>query len=267
MKRFFFKKKNTPKPIPTKYGWFGNYVSWSAAQEETSGYDQLNILEKTRFSLAKVRDGEAVYERDSVLFDKKEYPFPVISSLLYIAAQCGNSLRVLDFGGSLGSTYFQVKDFLKPLSSLHWHIVEQPSYVDIGREEFENHQLKFYHTISESIAEVRPDVILLSSVVQYLEYAHLFLEDLSKMKCPYLLFDRTAFVRSGGDRLTIQRVPPEIYEASYPAWFFNEEQFLQHFTQYIILADFSSYVVGEADMYIDGELAGYDKGFLLQHTL
>lgn len=265
MKNFFWKKKKVI--TPSIYGWCGTYSSWQLAQQATAGYDQKNILEKTQHSLAKIRDGEAVYERDSVLFDKKEYPFAVISSLLHIAIQRSNTLNILDFGGSLGSTYFQVRDFLKPLNKLSWHIVEQSSYVEIGKSEFENEQLKFYHTIAESLEVVRPDVILLSSVVQYLQDPHQFLISLAELKIPYLLFDRTAFIREGDDRLTVQRVPPEIYDASYPSWFFNEERFLQHFKQYTILADFFSYVIGEADMYIDGQLAGYDKGFLLKHTL
>ena len=45
----------------------------------------VNIFEKTKQSLLKVKNGEAVYERDSVLFDKKEYPYAIISSLLLLS--------------------------------------------------------------------------------------------------------------------------------------------------------------------------------------
>ncbi|MFC7524898.1 TIGR04325 family methyltransferase [Parapedobacter sp. GCM10030251] len=263
MKLFSKKKKNTARPLPL-YGWFGNYSSWEDASQETGGYHQANILEKTKNALLKIRDGEAAYERDSVLFDKKEYPFPVIACLLHIAAKHENTLRLIDFGGSLGSTYFQVRDFLEPIDQLSWHVVEQPRYVESGRLEFENNQLKFYHDIAQSMAIEQPDVILLSSVVQYLDKPHDFLSELANYQVEYLLFDRTAFVRNGNDRLTVQRVPPEIYDASYPSWFFNEAQFMKHFSQYTLVADFTSYVAGEADLYIDGQLAGYDKGFLLQ---
>ncbi|MFD1769675.1 methyltransferase, TIGR04325 family [Sphingobacterium suaedae] len=264
MKTNLFKRKKKSVDGLPPYGWFGRYASWEAAVAETSGYAQPTILQKTKEALCKVRDGKAVYERDSVLFSKKEYPFSIIASLLYIAAQQQNTLHVLDFGGSLGSTYFQVRDFLRPLKRLTWHIVEQSAYVDVGRQEFEDDQLKFFRTIEESMAHTGPHVILLSSVVQYLEDPHSFLSMLSTKDVPYLLFDRTAFVREGEDRLTIQRVPPEIYDASYPAWFLNEEAFLAHFSRYCVMADFSSYVVGESDLFIDGELAGYDKGFLFE---
>ncbi len=267
MKRFFLRRKKNERPTTSAYGWFGNYESWQAARQATNGYAQSNILEKTRSSLAQVRDGLAVYERDSVLFSKKEYPFSLISCLLYIAAGRGNALRVLDFGGSLGTTFYQVREFLSPLNSLHWHIVEQAAYVEVGQREFQNEQLRFFGTISDSLKTGRPDVILLSSVVQYLEDPHAFLADLAALDVPFLLFDRTAFVREGGDRLTIQHVPPDIYDASYPAWFFEEESFMKHFDRYEIMAEFTSYVVGEADLLIDGVIAGSDKGFLMRRKL
>ena len=95
---FFKSKKKNP------YGWFGDYKKWEALTALSGGYEAGPILDKTKNALLKVRNGEAVYERDSVLFDKKVYPFSVISALLYTAIECGNSLNVLDFGGSLGST-------------------------------------------------------------------------------------------------------------------------------------------------------------------
>ncbi|MCB0370392.1 MAG: hypothetical protein KDD45_13455, partial [Bdellovibrionales bacterium] len=51
-----------------KYGWHGNYATWQEAEKESEGYDKQIIVEKVRASLKKVEHGEAVFERDSVLF-------------------------------------------------------------------------------------------------------------------------------------------------------------------------------------------------------
>jgi putative methyltransferase (TIGR04325 family) len=57
----------------------------------------------------------------------------------------------------------------------------------------------------------------------------------------YIIVDRTAFNNENKDRLTLQIVPPEIYEASYPAWFLNEERFLSLFEgKYILISDFDA---------------------------
>jgi hypothetical protein len=41
--------------------------------------------------------------------------------------------------------------------------------------------------------------------------------------------DRTGFTKNEKMRLTIQKVPAKIYDASYPCWFFNEKEFTMFF--------------------------------------
>ncbi|MCF0073025.1 methyltransferase, TIGR04325 family [Dyadobacter sp. CY261] len=255
---FFRPKKKNP------YGWFGDYKSWEALASLSGGYESGPILEKVKQALLKIRNGEAVYERDSVLFDEKIYPYSVISALLYTALECGNQLNVIDFGGSLGSTYYQVRDLIPPTVKLHWSVVEQDNFVRCGKESFEGDFLKFHFTIDESMAAQKADILLLSSVVQYLEKPHEFLEEIMRHNFKYILIDRTAFMKDNRpDRLTLQIVPPEIYEARYPSWFFNEKRFLEHFRGYKIKMEFESFVPGEQEMEIDHAKVGYDKGFFL----
>ncbi len=54
----------------TPYGFKGEYPDWTMAQKASFGYDSEIILNKTKAALLKVKNGEAVYERDSLLFDK-----------------------------------------------------------------------------------------------------------------------------------------------------------------------------------------------------
>lgn len=247
-----------------KYGWFGDYTSWQKVQEKAAGYDAGIILEKTAIALLKVKSGEAVYERDSVLFDKKVYPYPLMAYLSLSRNLKKLPLNILDFGGSLGSTYYQLKEILTPDLCSSYSVVEQEHYVNFGNENFANNTLKFYHSIEECIAERKIDFVLLSSTVQYLEKPHTFLQKLSGYNFDFILFDRTAFNNQPFDRLTLQIVPPEIYPASYPAWFFHEAFFLSHFSgMYTIASAFPSYVAGEEVMYIDNKPAGTDKGFYL----
>lgn len=251
-----------------QYGWFGDYSSWTEVSEKTGGYDAGVILEKTKEALLKVKRGEAVYERDSVIFDKKEYPFPLITFLLHSALLKKRPLNVLDFGGSLGSTYYQVKEFLTADVCASWNVVEQEHYLECGKKNFEDETLKFYDSIDACLADKKVDFVLLSSTVQYLERPHDFLKRLADYNFSFLLFDRTAFHHAEGDRLTLQRVPPEIYPASYPSWFFDEERFLSHFSnQYKVFSEFAPYVKGEEVMQIDDQQSGYNKGFYLINSL
>lgn len=242
------------------YGYFGDYKDWSAAAQETSGYDADGILEKVKASLLKVKNGEAVYERDSVLFDEVQYAWPMLACLLWIASQEQNQLRLVDFGGSLGSSYFQNIDFLKTLDHMSWSIVEQENFVQAGKEHFRNEHLDFFEDLEECITQKQPNAILLSSVAQYIESPYELFEKIKTFK--YIIFDRTTFLRADEpDRITIQKVPKHIYSASYPCWFFNEKKFLNFFAEeYTMVAPFDS-LGGSID---EHGIQGSNKGFLFK---
>src|ERR1700710_2101728 len=103
-----------------KYGWKGGYKNWQDAGNSSYHYDDAEILEKVKQALIKVRNGEAVFERDSVLFSEIQYSWPLLSALLWIITINKGKLKVADFGGSLGSTYFQNRKFLLGASVLQW---------------------------------------------------------------------------------------------------------------------------------------------------
>lgn len=211
-----------------KYGYFGNYKSWQEAMKDSTGYDNPIILEKVKNAILKVKSGEAVYERDSVLFDKIEYSYPLLAYLLYIASANNNKLNVVDFGGSLGSTYFQCRKFMNHLKQLKWSIVEQKHFVACGQQLFEDDVLTFYDTFGECYRAENPNVVLLSGVLQCLENPYGVLSEIMSCGVEYLVFDRTPFIDQS-DRITVQIVPPEIYESVYPIWFFNHELFHRFF--------------------------------------
>lgn len=227
----------------THLEYYGSFSSWDEAKKNSIGYESDIILDKVKNSLLKVKNGEAVYERDSFLFAKIQYPWPLLANLLWIASNNKNNLNIIDFGGSLGSTYFQNINYLKHLNSLRWNVVEQKSFVECGREFFKDKNLNFYYTINECLKNNKPDAIMLSSVLQYLEKPYDFLEELISYNFKYILFDRTYFSETEEDRITIQVVPKNIYEASYPCWFFSLKKFLSIFqNNYRLISDFEDYV-------------------------
>ena len=190
-----------------RWGYYGKYSRWEDAFRASTGYDSTVILERVRGALLKVKTGEAVYERDSVLFDTVQYSWPLLAGLLWIASQKANRLNLVDFGGSLGSSYYQNRKFLSHLKELNWSIVEQRNFVDCGKRDFENDHLKFYYDLDACFGEQHPDAILFSGVVQYLEDPYGTLEKAKSLGFEFVLFDRTPFLEKGGDRITVQKVP------------------------------------------------------------
>lgn len=221
------------------YGLSGNYRSWDEAIAASTGYDSEIILEKTRISLLKVKNGEAVYERDSVLFDEIQYAWPLLAGLMWIAARDGGKLNVLDFGGSLGSTYFQNRVFLSALPGVRWNIVEQSRHVEIGKAWFADDRLCFYADIADCLDDTQPNVVLLSSVLQYLEHPNTIIDQILALPCNNIIIDRTPFWSGPSNRLCVQNVPPGIYPASYPSWIFSRQRFHSYLNEtWEIVAEF-----------------------------
>lgn len=241
--------------------WLGDYSNWKEAEAVSSGYDGEGILEKVKASTLKVKHQEAVFERDSVLFDHVEYSWPVLAGLMWAAAQHQGKLNVLDFGGSLGSSYFQNRKFFPDLLELKWSVVEQAHYVACGREYIQDDCLRFYQTIDECMSERSPNVILLSGVVQYLSDWLSTLQTILLKQIPVVLIDRTPFVLNGRERITVQTVSELIYPASYPCRFFNQSEFVQTFIHagYQLIEDF--------DALDRANIPSMFKGFIFSYRL
>jgi putative methyltransferase (TIGR04325 family) len=220
------------------------------------------ILGKVRDSLLRVRNGQAVYERDSVLFDKTEYSWPLLAALLWCAARNKAHLNLLDFGGSLGSSYYQNRRFTRQLSSVRWNVVEQRNFVECGKRIFEDDELRFYFDVESCWHAQHPKLILFSSVLQYLEAPADVLETTLAYPFQFVLVDRTPFfVDDIPDRIAVQRVPERIYRASYPIRFFNEERFLRHFAKrYALVERFQGY---EGAATVNGKEIVY-RGFIFE---
>jgi putative methyltransferase (TIGR04325 family) len=191
--------------------------TWEQAVESVSGYGDESILERVATSTRQVEQGAGAFERDSVVFPEPEYVWPMLAALEHRAAVDGR-LSVLDFGGALGSAYRQHRAFLDDLAHVSWGVVEQPAFVAAGAAEFTTERLSFHHTIDACVQSIRPNVVLLGSVLQYLSDPHAALTQLFATGARTLIIDRTPASESKDDVLCIQHVPPTIYSASYPMW-------------------------------------------------
>ncbi len=215
------------------YGLSGSFSSWEEAEQHLqkefgAGYAEGNILQQVLAAVQEVRAGRAVFERDGVLFYEQEYNYPFLAALFYALNGCVSSGSkypcVLDFGGSLGSTFFQNRGLLAPFSC-RWHIVEQPHFVEAGRLNVP--EIEFYESVESYLGKGnRADVLVLSSVLQYFDQPYAYLDQMLAGRFKYVLLDRSLFNdrEPGKERLVIQTVSPAIYSAAYPAWLLSWAQ-------------------------------------------
>jgi putative methyltransferase (TIGR04325 family) len=204
----------------------GDFPDWVSAQKKCSGYDSKHILDKTIKAVMQVKNGEGLFERDTVLFDHQQYNWMVVFGIAWVVAKNSGKLRVLDFGGSLGSVYYQHRTILNSLPDIFWGIVEQPHYVSAGENFLQSSRLRFFLTVDDFLLIHNPNIILLSSVLQYLDDPYDIFDKLSNISADLIIIDRTPFHQGIEDRVFIQEVPKQIYEASYPMWAFSKSKFM-----------------------------------------
>jgi len=217
--------------------FIGPFEFWEEAIAKSSGYDQDLILDKVLKSTLKVINGEAACERDSVALKETDYTWPVTSGLMCAAAANQGRLHVLDFGGSLGSAYFQNRKFLNFTTELSWSVVEQSKFADAGRAYIQDKNIKFYDSISKCLQANTPNVILLGSVLQYLKEPSKVLRELSKTGA-FIIIDRTPISENGNEFILVQKVPKAIYTASYPIRILSEKNIIP--PGYIMVEKFQS---------------------------
>ncbi len=242
-------------------GWFGNYSSWQEVEKQCGGYNDNLVFEKVKQASLKVKNGEAAFERDSVTFNKLEFDEKLLSFFKRVAAEKNNALNVLDFGGSLGSSYFQYRQLFDKTVAIKWNVIEQGHFVEFGKKEIKNNELDFFYTIQECLKENKADVLILSSVLSYIKEPYALLKELMSLSIKYIVIDRNLFLKDE-DRLTKQIVPSSIYKASYPCWILSENTVLNLLGEkYTVIDELEPYNGLEVDL---KDKKAYFKGVILK---
>ena len=207
----------------------GNYPNWEAALTDSRGYADVAIVERVSQALLQVRAGTGAFERDGVVLPCHKYDFPLLAALLHVAATRGR-LHVADFGGSLGSTYFQHLKLLRGIPDLRWDVVEQPHFVERGRAQFADAVLRFQFSLRDCLAAGQPNLVLLSSVLPYVPKPYALITQVRASGAEFVLLNRTpALPADSADLLTVQHVALAEYQTSYPAWLLGQTRLFAAF--------------------------------------
>lgn len=223
--RFLWNRVRQGRPL---IRFTGSYQTYSQALSRCSGYDSKLILDKVLASTLLVLSGHAIAERDGVTLSTPYYSSSILSGLLIANSRISGPLCVLDFGGSLGSSFLQCRQVLKYLPPVDWNIVEQSHFVSAGRSMIKVTNLSFFESIDEC-ASLKPiSVCLLSGVLQCIPNPFEILEKMISLAPEVLILDRTPYLTSGAaGYYAVQHVPRSIYSATYPSRFFLKSELLE----------------------------------------
>ncbi len=207
----------------------GSFRDWRKAIKSSGTYENKEIFKKVKSSFLKVINNKAKFERDSVLFTSEKLNKPLIDLLDKIRIKKKNKkLIILDYGGSFGSTYFQNIKILSNELQYQWDIIEQKKIVNFANKTIKIKNLTFQNSINEYFKKSKPDIVIFSSVLHYLEFPFKLIEKIIKKKINYFLILNTPFFDDKSD-IKIQLNPKHIYKASYPIRIFNLRLFKSYF--------------------------------------
>lgn len=208
----------------------GKFRTWKDAEKKTTGYENGNIINKVITSFEKVQKNlDLYYERDGYIFKKPDFDYELLFYINYLFSK-NQKINIIDYGGGLGSKFFQNIEVFKKFKNMKWHIVEQINYRNYARKKINVKNLFFYENLDEVFKKkIIPDMAIFSSSINYLPKPYQILQKLINRKSlKSFIFLKTAF-HDDIDTIKIQKVPKNIYDASYPIRIFNKKKFEKFF--------------------------------------
>jgi putative methyltransferase (TIGR04325 family) len=154
------------------------------------------------------------------------HEFALFSALSSLPAS--GPITVLDFGGGAGATYYRARNWVSA-PSVQWCVVETAVMVSEAGSTSTD-ELSFHAGISSATEEMLkpPDLILISSALQYLDQPEAVLENLLDIEAGSFVVARTPLATSAQTHILIQKsrlsengpgpLPPGTQDASvkYP---------------------------------------------------
>lgn len=129
--------------------------------------------------------------KDNKLVDIQRQNFFSLNIILEIFYKQNKKINLIEFGGSLGSKYLNFKKLISNnAKELHWSIVEQNNYVNIGKKSIQNRELKFLNNINDAIYNKLNNILIFSNSLQYYKNPYEILNQaLNSANIKYILFE------------------------------------------------------------------------------
>ncbi len=198
-----------------KINYLGPYNVWEDALKNSKGYEDNQILIKVKKNTIISKNNIYFFERDGSLLKKNTISNNQLYLITSLINKKKNGLNIVDFGGSLGSSYFKIKDIIDLNFKNKWNIIEQKLFVKEGNKSLKSSNLLFHNNLND--VKKRIDLIILSGSLQYMKNPQKILEQIFLKKPEVIFLDRTPVSNKKRNEIYIQK--RDI--SSYPSWHFS----------------------------------------------
>ncbi len=244
------------RPPISPVSFSGAYASFSEAERAagSSGYQDPGYISR---ALTGTADFRARLAREPEVELEPRMMQVLAAFLLALERPNGQPVRVLDFGGGVGSYFFVLAPLLARRWNVEWTVCEQPALAAAGAQAFGS-QIRFV-TALDQLGSERFDVAFASGSLQYLPEPAVTCDALLA-RSDALVINRTPFIPSAADRLTVQQVRMADGLMRCPAWFFSRDGWWSRIRRSGSRIDLS-WPSPEDHAVLDGQGVGY-AGFL-----
>ena len=111
--------------------------------------------------------------RDGTVFEKYEFSSELNILLLNLSIQknLDKKIVICDFGGGLGTLYFQFRKYCQLFNiniNYEWNILEQDDLAIYGNENIVSKNLNFFRSSKTDLEKIQADLVIFSSVLNFL---------------------------------------------------------------------------------------------------
>ena len=146
--------------------WEGVYENWDLAPGDDDAFKNDFWIDKISQHALKTLESYHSQDEQPLSTSVRENVLPLISAMISLNKM--EPLRILDFGGGMGTGYLLLKKSLCAQNLIEYHIVEGEAICQRGKEIFSSHpNLHFHQTIPKLTDPVH--IIHLGSSLQYIE--------------------------------------------------------------------------------------------------
>jgi len=165
--------------------WEGVYHSFSEVPVVGDGFDGEKWIDSSLRKITALRD-EA--EKNAPLPPTSNYREALLPLLAALAYNEQSSVKILDFGGGIGFTYYQTIYALPSIENVKYEIVERENVCQAGREFFRKASDKpFFHSELPKIEDGLFDIVHSGSAIHYVENWTQLIAQLCGLSRKYLL--------------------------------------------------------------------------------
>ncbi len=232
-----------------KYPLYNSYAEALAKCSE-KGYENDTLIEVISYKMALYLENQKK-SPDLQITPTQSYTLLSLAKLLSVYPN-RKKFNIIDFGGSLGGHYFDIKRIFKDSIQLNWAVVETTAMSNAGKQ-FANDELSFFDNLPAALKHLGSlDLLYTSGTLQCVDQPYNFLETLIATNARFILFNRLGLNRKNRDVITIHHsklswnghpgLPPGVEDRiiRYPFTYISERDFLNHLSKrYNIISQFN----------------------------